>query len=291
MRIFSNRLSHFCILLILLFAAVYSSGSDGALRKRLQYVTFDQFNKMYPRDKTEETVIVDLDEASLQKIGQWPWSRDVMADLTRNLLDMGATVVAYDMVFAESDRTSPINIVPDLEGRISNDAINDIFLLADHDEIFAEAIGETDNVVTGFTRARPKDTRYAPALAQPLIISDADRMKFLDEVFAAPGIATNLQILTDNAAGNGSFMATPEIDGIIRQVPMLVRFPPKPESAGWDDLSEDIRTLSPHLYAILGAEALRVRKSSKAINQIVPRGDRGGTGLSSRLHPSRWSAL
>ncbi len=270
MRILTNRWIHFFILFALLMAAVFYSSSEHPIRKRLQYVTFDQFNKMHPREKSDQTVIVDLDEASILKIGQWPWPRDVMADLTRRLTALGAKVISYDIVFAESDRTSPMNIVPDLEGRIDDDVLNDIFILADHDEAFGRAIEESQNVVMGFTRARAKDTRYPPALIKPMQIRPADKEKFMDRVFAAPGVAANLPVLTREAAGNGSFMATPDIDGIIREVSLFVRFPPKPGSYGWDELPEDIKAMEPQLYPMLGIEALRVARSRKALNQLVP---------------------
>ena len=51
--------------------------------------------------------IVDIDEASLQKIGQWPWSRRKLADLVDQLGQQGAAVIGFDVVFAEADRSSP----------------------------------------------------------------------------------------------------------------------------------------------------------------------------------------
>ena len=57
-------------------------------------------------------VIVDVDEASLAAIGQWPWRRNLIADLVMALRDDGAAVVALDIIFAESDRFESAGIAP-----------------------------------------------------------------------------------------------------------------------------------------------------------------------------------
>ena len=60
-----------------------------------------------PRPTTQQVVIVDIDERSLRDIGQWPWPRDKVAAIVKNLKDSGAKVIGFDIVFAEEDRTSP----------------------------------------------------------------------------------------------------------------------------------------------------------------------------------------
>src|SRR5690606_26945343 len=106
-RLLTNKWTHFLVLLALLGGAVYFSGSNHELRKRLQYATFDTYNKLKPRPPSDRVAIVDLDEASLTELGQWPFPRTVMADWVKSLNDLGANVIAFDIVFAEADRTSP----------------------------------------------------------------------------------------------------------------------------------------------------------------------------------------
>ena len=54
-------------------------------------------------------VIVDIDDASLARIGQWPWPRNTVAELVSQIHQAGAKVIGFDIVFAEPDRTSPKN--------------------------------------------------------------------------------------------------------------------------------------------------------------------------------------
>ena len=84
---------------------------------RLKY--FDQLQKKYPRSTDGQTysVIVDIDEASLREIGQWPWPRTVLADLFQKSKESGMLVLGLDVLFAEKDRTSPTLIARDLEKR------------------------------------------------------------------------------------------------------------------------------------------------------------------------------
>ena len=81
---------------------------------RLKY--FDQLQKKYPRSTDGQTysVIVDIDEASLREIGQWPWPRTVLADLFQKSKESGMLVLGLDVLFAEKDRTSPSLIARDL---------------------------------------------------------------------------------------------------------------------------------------------------------------------------------
>lgn len=264
-KLFTNKWVHFLVLFTLLIGAVYFSGSHHDLRKRLQYATFDTYNKIKPREASDRVAIIDLDEESIKKLGQWPWPRNVMAQMVERLNALGAKVIAFDIVFAEPDRTSPARIAETLPQDIAYaDAIATLQTLPDNDAVFASAIEEAGNVVTGFTRARPEETLRRPYQATKPVFSMKDPSPFFENTFAAPGVAENLPEFSSVAAGNGSFMATPDIDGIIREVSLLVRYPPE-KTAG----------IEPALYPMLALEALRVDQNKKARLIILPMKDKG----------------
>jgi len=83
----------------------------------LRLKTFDFYQQQKPRDipppAGKPVTIIDLDEQSLSEIGQWPWPRTTVAKLIENLMQMGAALVAFDIVFAEPDRMNP-NKIPDV---------------------------------------------------------------------------------------------------------------------------------------------------------------------------------
>ena len=263
-RLIQSRLFHFLILLVLLAAATYYSHSNHDLRKRLQYVVFDAFNQLHPRPATDDVVIIDIDEESLERLGQWPWPRTIMADLTTRLKGMGASAIAFDMVFAEPDRTSPGMIAERLPETDAMQPVKDAMTtLPDNDAVFAEAISKAGNVVMGFVAADAKTHLRDPVLSRetrflPPAKAQQMRGEFLQQTVGRDNVATDLQILSDAAVGNGHFIAEPDVDGIIRKVTLFMRYP--------RTISDDKPA---QLYPTLGIEALRAAINPKIENQIL----------------------
>src|ERR1700686_4482917 len=92
-----------CLALLIGLAALRIA--DPAAIEELRVRTFDSFQLIDPRVKTAKPVtIIDIDEKSLAKLGQWPWPRTRIADLIANLTRLGAVVIGFDMVCAGTDR-------------------------------------------------------------------------------------------------------------------------------------------------------------------------------------------
>src|SRR5882672_4992554 len=83
--------------------------------------------------------IADLDEKSLAKLGQWPWPRTRIADLVTNLTRLGAVVIAFDIVFAESDRLNP-DVAADTIRNLDEETRAKLRALPSNDQLFADAI-------------------------------------------------------------------------------------------------------------------------------------------------------
>ena len=95
-----------CLVLLICLAALRLA--DFRPIEELRVRTFDFYQFFDPRIKTARPVtIVDIDEASLKKFGQWPWPRTQLADMVINLANLGALVIAFDVVFSEPDRLNP----------------------------------------------------------------------------------------------------------------------------------------------------------------------------------------
>jgi len=124
-------------------------------------MAFDFYNQIKPRQATDSVVVIDIDEKSLKELGQWPWSRDVIADMVTNLNQMGARSIVFDMVFAEKDRTSPVELKKYLSPELKEDqdVLDFLSLLPDYDDVFSKAIKEAGNVVTGFVWLNDKDVK------------------------------------------------------------------------------------------------------------------------------------
>src|SRR5262245_43515680 len=95
-----------CLALLVGFAALRLF--DPPPIEELRVRTFDGFQVIEPRVKTMRPVtIVDIDEKSLSELGQFPWPRTRIADLVTRLTELGAVVIAFDIVFPEPDRLNP----------------------------------------------------------------------------------------------------------------------------------------------------------------------------------------
>ena len=116
-RAFRNKT--FMVFVICLLALVLARQwrlADFPIMATLRDITFDAYQQFKPRAATEFPIrIVDIDETSIAKLGQWPWPRTTMAALTDKLREANSAVVAFDMVFSEPDRTSPKRIIKQMK--------------------------------------------------------------------------------------------------------------------------------------------------------------------------------
>ncbi|MCB9991873.1 MAG: adenylate/guanylate cyclase domain-containing protein [Rhodospirillales bacterium] len=257
-KLLVNRWVHTLVLLGLLFGAVLVRTYDFDWSKSLRFLAFDAYNTLNPRPPTDAVVIVDIDEASLghEELGQWPWSRDVMAKLVSNLTDMGASAIVFDMVFPERDRTSPQAILERLPADRKNDDLNALLeVMPDNDQVFAEAIRTSDKVVTAFIWSTHQEaSSRKPVLSQPILMTKQASV-LPQTVVPMVGAATNIPELSKAAAGNGCFGVSPEVDGIIRWVPLLFSY----RGAG---------ETKPIVYPSLAVEALRVSQGAKTLTKV-----------------------
>ncbi|MGA7262612.1 MAG: CHASE2 domain-containing protein, partial [Stellaceae bacterium] len=154
--------------LAVLFAAAGARVAAPDLLERMSLICFDLYQRAAPRKPEGDTPIriVDIDDDSLKKIGQWPWPRTLVAQLIDKLREAGATIISFDIDFAEPDRTSPKLLLPLMaqSGVGAEEAKKLLATLPDPDQRLAEAIG-TAPTVTGFIFTNHGDTRPPAAKA------------------------------------------------------------------------------------------------------------------------------
>ncbi|MBN1687740.1 MAG: adenylate/guanylate cyclase domain-containing protein [Candidatus Omnitrophica bacterium] len=210
----------FLIPAVVLVLGVFLHIQQPPIIEDIELKTFDFYQRIKPRAFLETSVrIIDLDDETLSRIGQWPWSRTRVAELVEKLDHLGAAVISFDIVFAEPDRTTPARIIDQIP-EISSQPDIAILLhrLPDNDDLLANAIKKS-TVVTGFSWI-PTETDTLPAVRSGFGFAGDDPTSFL---FEFPGAVTNLQKFSQAADGNGSFTVIPERDGIIRRIPLFFK--------------------------------------------------------------------
>ena len=159
----------------------------------VESVRLKQFDLLQQTDEqylSQDIGIVAIDEAAIEKYGQWPWKRDVIADIIWKLREAGAGIIVIPILFSEPDR---------LGG----------------DQILAEALVDNGVVIaqTGTTSVnRNSVPRGVAKIGDPL--------PFL---FEWPGMLGPIPLLGQNAGGVGVINTAPEVDGVTRRVPLIMR--------------------------------------------------------------------
>lgn len=207
------------LIFVLLAGAVALRIADPFSVQALRLIAFDSYQRLAPKeyDPSLPVRVVDIDEESLEKVGQWPWPRTVIAELLGRLSEQGASVVVFDILFAEADQTSPEQAIRRTPGGAGTASVPTIDNSRSHDRIFADQIATTNVVLSTVLSRRLSE---APTAKAGFAVAGDDPRDFIPR-FA--GASHNLAILDDAADGVGSINWTPDRDQVIRRVPLIFR--------------------------------------------------------------------
>jgi adenylate cyclase len=207
----------FCVALLVGLALLRID--DPAPIEELRLRAFDTFQRIDPRIKTARPVrIIDIDDRSLAKYGQWPWPRTQVAELVNALTKLGASVIAFDILFSEPDRLTPGVAAETIQGL--DDATRDkLRALPSNDQVLADAMRRSRVVLaeSGLPSAVPELDSSLPQTG--LAMLGGEPQPFL---FDFPGLLRNIPVLEAAASGRGLVSIRPERDGIVRRVPMIM---------------------------------------------------------------------
>jgi adenylate cyclase len=233
--------------------------ADPAPIEELRVRTFDTFQVIEPRVKTAKPVrIVDIDEKSLAKFGQWPWPRTRVADLITNLTQLGAVVIAFDIVFAEPDRLNP-SVAADTLRNLDEDTRAKLRALPSNDEILAEAMRQSRVVLgeSGLPYVVSEPDGSLPLTGLAMLGEDPQRF-----MLNFPGLLRNTPVLETAAGGRGLFTIRTERDGIVRRVPMIMQA----QGATMPSLSFEM------LRVATGTDTIFIKSNAAGITNIAVKG-------------------
>ena len=229
---------------------------DPVMMQGIRLAQFDQMQRWHPRPYTPTAVrVVDIDEASLKTYGQWPWPRTRIAELVQRLHVAGAKVIAFDVLLAEPDRTSPKAMAELWRSPQANALLQG---LPDHDEVLARAL-QGSGVVLGAlfsdsgasVPATTLSDNFPEQLYSPIKLGTANPEAKLHKFDTA---VWPLPILSASASGLGAINFIPDGDSVVRRAPLLLR-------------------LGEQFVPSLSAEVLRVARGER--NLIVNSGEAG----------------
>jgi len=183
-------LTHWSTALITLAVISLLGWSDPYLKETARLKSFDLIQQYDTPQKSNNVVIVEIDEKTIEKNGQWPWSREVIGNLVWDLADAGANAIILPILFSEEDRFK-------------------------QDEFLAGALVSNKTVIaqTGTTQTNKNAVPRGVAKI-------GDPMPWLYEW---PGMLGPIPVLGVNAGGVGVINTAPEIDGVVRRIPLIVK--------------------------------------------------------------------
>ena len=223
------------VLVSIVLSTVFVCHSIGIINigliERLELIAYDTHLKLtVPNKKSNDIVIVDIDEPSLTAEGRWPWSRNKIATLVENLFaDYQISMLGFDIVFAEPDSSSGLPILENLASTTFKSSQEFAIGLAglrqtlNYDKIFAESIARYPIVLGIYFNSTDADAQKIGVLPEP-IFSAEELKSSRDYVLKATGFGSNLNIFTESALGAGHFSQQPDPDGVVRRQPMLINY-------------------------------------------------------------------
>ena len=184
-------ITHWTVAFVTAFIMIALHYNDGSVVQTARLKAFDLIQNTDEQVLSQDIAVVTIDETAIEKYGQWPWKRDVLADIIWKLREAGAGIIVMPVLFSESDR---------LGGDVA----------------LAEALVENGVVIaqTGTTSgiSRNPVPRGVAKIGNPL-----------PYLLEWPGMLGPIPLLGDNADGVGVLNTFPEIDGVVRRMPLLMR--------------------------------------------------------------------
>ncbi|MEM7695494.1 MAG: adenylate/guanylate cyclase domain-containing protein [Pseudomonadota bacterium] len=220
----------FAITLAIVLGGLALRAADPGALGVMRNLVFDEYQRQDPRpyDPNSPVRIVAIDEASLDRLGQWPWPRATMAQIVSNLHAKGAAAIGIDVLLAEPDRMSPENLPRVLPAGEARETLAKAMEgLPRNDARLATALVAAPSVLgvaLSDARAAPEtdgENSFAAAKAGFAFAGD-DPRRFLP---AFSGATAPLPVLAGAAAGLGALNWLPDRDRVVRKVPLVYQLP------------------------------------------------------------------
>jgi adenylate cyclase len=181
--------THWILAFVTLTLLMVWGFSDPYVKKLARLKSFDVVQQYDTPTISNDVVIVEIDERAIEKYGQWPWNRKTIADIIWQLREAGAGKIVLPVLFSEPDR-----------------------LGGDNELVFALQYGVVISQV-GTTQTNKNAVPRGIAKIN-------DPMAWM---FEWPGMLGPITLLGEKASGVGVVNTVPEVDGVVRRIPLIMK--------------------------------------------------------------------
>ena len=202
------------LIIISILIVVYNFETN--IKKRIGFINYDYFQTLFEENfSTNKIVIIDIDETSIENIGQFPWRRDVYSKILNNLNLAETSVIAFDIFFSEEDTQNPTKIFQEFNLNSEN--------VLNSDQLFLESINN-NNVILPLVGAT-KEIKKNKFSSKANIITKGENP--LNYLYNYQGYISSLDKFNNAAKGLGSISIIDSEDGILRYVPLILNIDEK----------------------------------------------------------------
>jgi len=182
-------LTHWTIAFVTLFVLMYIGFKDPQVKEILRLKGFDLLLQSEPKEKSQDIGIITIDEKAIEKYGQWPWKRDILADVIIKLREAEVGIIVLPILFSEEDR-------------LGGD--NELAEVLQYGVVISQ-VGTTQTNKNAVPRGIAKIN---------------DPMAWM---FEWPGMLGPITLLGEKASGVGVVNTVPEVDGVVRRIPLIMK--------------------------------------------------------------------
>jgi adenylate cyclase len=184
-----NIFSHWAIAFVTLFVLTFIGMKDPQVKQILRLKSFDLLLQSEKKEVSQDIGVITIDEKAIEKYGQWPWKRDVLADIIIKLREAEVGIIALPILFSEEDR-------------LGGD--NELAEVLQYGVVISQ-VGTTQTNKNAVSRGVAKVNDPMPWL------------------FSWPGMLGPIPLLGEKASGVGVVNTIPEIDGVVRRIPLIMK--------------------------------------------------------------------
>ena len=242
MRTFVKKNINYFIFALILILLIGLKIINPSIVKSISFLSFDLYQKIFTYNKNEsDVIIIDIDEKSLGKFGQFPWSRSVFAKILQNVNQSKPKAIGFDIFFSEKDKQSPEEIIKSYN-LIPTD-VSELQEIKGHDQVFSDELKNTKSVIAVLGSTVPSHSNYERKALAKFLSKGGDPKQFTYSYTYSIG---SLKQLEESVKGLGSISFLDQTDGIIRSLPLIIN-------------------LNNEIYPTMGLEMIRVGNNQKNI--------------------------
>jgi adenylate cyclase len=183
-------LTHWTIAFVTLFVITFIGLQDPQIKEILRLKSFDLLLQSEPKEISQDIAVVTIDEKAIEKYGQWPWNRSVLGDIIGQLRKAEVGIIVLPILFSEEDRLGG-------DQTLSNYIYQNGVIIAQ--------VGTNQTNKNSVPRGVAK-------IGDPL-----------PYLFEWGGMLGPIPQLGEVADGVGVVNTAPEIDGVTRRIPLLMK--------------------------------------------------------------------